>query len=151
VDATPTADGRPDRRGRAGRRTTGAIVIAVLVVVFVVVRLAHHTSSPVKLDGKVSNHGTRTVQSGATTRVLLQDTSYNPTFILVPPDGRITLTLQDQGFHAHTFTAPDLNLDLTLAPNTSQTVTVTLPRSGVVSFYCRFHVDKGMQGAFVVR
>ena len=126
-------------------------MIVVLLAVFVVVRLAHHTSAPVKLDGKVSNHGTRTVQSGATTRVLLQDTSYNPTFIVGPPDGRITLTLQDQGFHAHTFTAPDLNLDLTLAPNTSQTVTVTLPRSGVVSFYCRFHVDKGMQGAFVVR
>jgi plastocyanin len=137
--------------GRTGRRRAVVGLAVVLVVLFVGLRLTHRTSAPTKLDGKVSNHGTRTVRSGATTELLLEDVSYSPTFIVGPPGGRVTLSLHDQGFHAHTFTAPDFGIDLTLAPNTSQTVTVTLPRSGVVSFYCRFHVDKGMQGAFVIR
>ena len=46
---------------------------------------------------------------------------------------------------AHTFTVPAQNIDVTIAPNQSTTVTVTLPASGAVSYYCRFHRDLGMQ------
>ena len=138
-----------DRRSRLFR--PGLALIAVLAVVYLVLLLRGGHSAPAHLEGKVSNHGTRTVRDGSTTEVLLEDTSYNPTFIVGPPGARVTLHLQDQGFHAHTFTVPDQNIDVTVAPNQSTTVTVMLPSSGAVSYFCRFHRDLGMQGALVAR
>jgi len=83
--------------------------------------------------------------------MLLEDTSFSPTFIRASPGSHFTIALHDQGFHAHTFTVPALGIDLTLAPNTTTNVDITVPPSGVVVYECRFHQAQGMQGAFVIR
>jgi plastocyanin len=152
-----TPDG-PERNGSRrwrsdaqGVRNTLIVLVVVLAALVVVLRLRAHHSAPVHLSGKVHNQGTRTVRDGTTVKVLLEDTSFSPTFMYVTPGSHFSILLHDQGFHAHTFTVPELGIDVTLAPNTSMTIPVDIPSTSVVPFECRFHKPNGMQGAFVVR
>ncbi len=39
-------------------------------------------------------------------------------------------------------------MDVTVQPGATGEASVTLPSSGAVRFYCRFHQGQGMQGAF---
>jgi plastocyanin len=40
-------------------------------------------------------------------------------------------------------------VDETLKPDAKMTVTVKVPSSGSLQYYCRFHRSQGMQGAFI--
>jgi plastocyanin len=134
-----------------GVRNTIIVLAVVLAALVVVLRLRTHHSAPVHLVGKVDYHGTRTVRDGTTVKVLLEDTSFSPTFMYVTPGSHFSILLHDQGFHAHNFTVPELGIDVTLAPNTSMTIPVDIPSTSVIPFECRFHKPNGMQGAFVVK
>jgi hypothetical protein len=152
---------RDDGRGRNGAprwgddirgvRNTVIVLVIILAALIVVLRLRTHHSTPVHLGGKVDNHGTRTVRDGTTVKVLLEDTSFSPTFMYVTAGSHFSILLHDQGFHAHTFTVPELGIDVTLAPNTSMTIPVDIPSTTVIPFECRFHKPNGMQGAFVIK
>src|SRR5689334_19399645 len=115
-----------------------AVVVVVLAAVLLVIHFRHHPVAPVQLAGKVSDHGTHTATTGATVTMQLEETAFSPTFVVSSPGAHLTIELHDQGFHAHTFTVPSLGIDLTLAPNSTTAVPITLPASGVVPFYCRF-------------
>lgn len=49
----------------------------------------------------------------------------------------------------HTFTVDGENIDVTVAPGTSQDVTIDLP-AGSYPFFCRFHQSAGMTGTLKV-
>ena len=106
-------------------------------------------STPVTLSGTVTNKGTKDVSTkGPTSMELELDNFYfNPTFIKAAPGQKLTLELKNEGSVPHTFTAPSLNINKELQPDSKATVTVTVPMSGTVPFFCRFHKDNGMQGA----
>jgi plastocyanin len=104
--------------------------------------------APVKLDGKVNNHGTKDVADGASIEVEQDDYYFGPTFIKSTPGAKITIELRNEGDNQHTFTSDALGVDQTVDPGKTAKVEVTLPSSGASLFYCRFHHDKGMQGAF---
>ena len=105
--------------------------------------------TPVTLSGTVTNKGTKDVSTkGATSMELELDNFYfEPTFIKAAPGQKLTLELKNEGSVPHTFTAPSLNINKELQPDSKETVMVTVPMSGNVPFYCRFHKDNGMQGA----
>jgi plastocyanin len=152
---TPDVPQANGTRPGLGSSTVLRVVVAVAVVLaaaLVVLRLHNRgPGTPVHLAGKVDNHGTRTVRDGSTIKVLLEDTSFSPTFMYVTAGSHFSIALHDQGFHAHTFTVPSLGIDVTLAPNASMTIPVDVPSSGTVPFECRFHKSNGMQGAFVIK
>ena len=64
------------------------------------------------------------------------------------PGATLTVELKNEGKVPHTFTIDSLHIDQQLNPDQKKTVTVKLPSSGTVAFYCRFHKSLGMQGAF---
>ena len=105
--------------------------------------------TPVTLSGTVTNKGTKDVSTkGATSMELELDNFYfEPTFIKAAPGQKLTLEIKNEGSVPHTFTAPSLNIDKELQPDSKETVTITVPMSGTVPFHCRFHQDNGMQGA----
>jgi plastocyanin len=108
-------------------------------------------AAPVTLSGTVNNKGTKDVSAkGATVTMELElDNFYfSPTFTKVAPGQKLKLEVKNEGSVAHSFTAPSLNIDQVLQPDSKMTITVTAPASGNVPFYCRFHRDSGMQGAF---
>jgi len=108
-------------------------------------------NNPVKLTGKVNVAGTGTATNG-TVAIQATDFAFNPTFVKVPAGTTsVTVNLTNAGTHQHTFTMPSQNVDQVLNPGQSATVTVTVPKSGALMFYCRFHRQLGMQGAFFTK
>ena len=72
---------------------------------------------------------------------------FTPTFIQAVPGARVTVSITNTGTLTHTFTVDALGIDVVLAKGKSGTATVTVPASGYVTFYCRFHWGGGMRGA----
>jgi len=142
-----------------------AIAIAALIAAFVASGCLKRTSSsvtsaspevsavpaaspPVTLSGTVNNHGTKDIAMDTKVSLEQDNFYFDPTFIKAEPGAALTVTLKNDGKVAHTFTIDSLHVDQTLQPDQTKTVTFTLPSSGTVPFYCKFHRSMGMQGAF---
>ncbi len=112
--------------------------------------------APVTLDGKVDNRGVKDLTSSAANVAFEMESDENyfdPTFIKVVPGATVKIEIIQTGQAPHTFTidAPAVTPAVDVLTNKkgeAQTAELTLPTSGVVNFYCRFHKDLGMQGAF---
>ena len=94
-----------------------------------------------------NDHGTKTVESGGKTEVEMDDFYFEPTVLQGKPGQKVTLELKNEGNTEHSFTIDSQNVDQELGPGEEAEVDVTIPKSGVVSFYCKFHKSSGMAGA----
>jgi plastocyanin len=97
---------------------------------------------------KANDHGTKTVTKE--TEVELDDYYFEPTVIQGKAGQKVTLELKNEGKIEHSFVIDSQNIDTTLSPGQDAKVTVTIPPSGAVSFYCKFHKSEGMAGALAV-
>ena len=109
---------------------------------------AASSGSTVSLPGKVNDHGSTTVKDGASLEMELDDYYFGPTFITGPAGAKVTVELKNEGTKNHTFTIDAAKVDQQLSPDKTASVQVTLPASGTLAFYCKFHQSQGMQGAF---
>ena len=107
-------------------------------------------ATTVSLPGKVTDKGTTDLGTASDLDLELDDQYFAPTFINAPAGATVQVKLENEGKIAHTFTIDGTSIDQQVGPGDSATVEVTLPDSGSLRFYCRFHVSGGMQGAFVV-
>ena len=107
------------------------------------------SSAPASIPGKVNSHGTKDVKDGQTLEMEADDYYFGPTFLKGPAGAKVTLELQNEGKAKHTFTIDDQKIDQQLDPDARATVSVTLPASGTLVYYCHFHQNQGMQGALV--
>ena len=99
---------------------------------------------------KANNHGTKAVESSGKTEVELDDFYFKPTVLEGKAGEKVTLELKNEGNTEHSFTIDSQNVDQELGPGEEAEVDVTIPKSGVVSFYCKFHKSSGMAGALAV-
>jgi len=82
--------------------------------------------------------------------------SFSPTVITGTSDQTLDVTVSQRkdpsSAYRHNFSVPALGIDRNIAkgPGHSITVSVTLPTSGFLVFFCKFHVDEGHAGAFVI-
>jgi plastocyanin len=108
-------------------------------------------TTPVSLEGEVNDHGTETAE-GANPSVSMEadDFYFGPTFIQAEPGATITIEIENEGDATHTFTVDDQNIDEEIDAGDSTEVEVTAPDSGTLEFYCRFHRNRGMQGAIFI-
>jgi plastocyanin len=97
-----------------------------------------------------NDHGTKAVEDNGKTEVELDDFYFKPTVLEGKPGQKVTLELKNEGGTEHTFTIDSENVDQELGPGEEAEVDVTIPKSGVVSFYCKFHKSDGMAGALAV-
>jgi plastocyanin len=105
------------------------------------------SSTPVSIAGKVNAHGTKDVKDGDSVAVEADDFYFGPTFIKGPAGAKVNVQLHSEGKAKHTFTIDDQKINQPLDPDATATVSVTLPSSGVLVYYCQFHQSQGMQGA----
>jgi len=105
---------------------------------------------PVSLQGTVNDHGSKDLGSETVVEMELDDSYFSPTFVTAAPGSTVTVKLENEGAMPHTLTIDGTSVNTEVQPGASATVTVTLPTSGSMPFYCRFHRGSGMQGAFVV-
>ncbi|TML10890.1 MAG: hypothetical protein E6G39_15335 [Actinobacteria bacterium] len=104
----------------------------------------------VSLDGAVSNHGSKDLGSASKVSIELDDLYFSPTFIKAAPGAAVEISLKNNGTVKHTFTIDATNTNVELDKGQKSSVTVTLPASGALAFYCSIHRGSGMQGAFSV-
>ena len=62
----------------------------------------------------------------------------------------VTLELKNEGKTEHSFTVDLQGIDKDIEPGDEGEVTVSIPKSGVISFYCKYHKSSGMAGALAV-
>ena len=96
---------------------------------------------------QANDHGSKS--ASGETKVELDDYYFKPTVLKGSPGQKITLELENEGSAEHTFTVDAQGVDQELEPGDEAKVTVTIPKSGAISFYCKFHKDEGMAGALV--
>jgi plastocyanin len=99
---------------------------------------------------QANDHGTKAVEDKGKTEVELDDFYFKPTVLQGKPGEQVTLELKNEGQTEHSFTIDSQGIDKDLQPGDEAEVNVTIPKSGVVSFYCKFHKSSGMAGALAV-
>jgi plastocyanin len=99
---------------------------------------------------QANDHGTKAVEDSGKTEVELDDFYFKPTVLEGKAGEKVTLELKNEGNTEHSFTIDSQGIDKDIQPGDEAEVTVTIPKSGVVSFYCKFHKSSGMAGALAV-
>jgi plastocyanin len=92
-----------------------------------------------------NNHGTKTV-AGSELEVELDDFYFEPTVVQGQPGQKVKLELKNEGSTEHNFSMDDQNIDQDLEDGEDATVTVAIPQSGTMEFYCKYHRSSGMAG-----
>jgi plastocyanin len=94
-----------------------------------------------------SDHGTTDAAGEEELKVELDDNYFEPTVIKGSPGQSLKLELENEGQAEHNFTLEDQGIDQDVEASEEAEVTVTIPESGEVSFYCKYHKSLGMAGA----
>jgi plastocyanin len=104
--------------------------------------------APVKLSGKVNDHGTKKAKGGEI-ELEADDVYFEPTYVRAKKGQTVSVTITNEGSLQHTFTIDKQDIDETIDGGASVTVEVKVPKNGKpLAAYCRFHKGAGMQMAF---
>ena len=77
----------------------------------------------------------------------LYDFRFDPKRIKGEPGQKVTLELKNEGKTEHNFSVDSLHIDKDLEAGKKETVSLTLPKSGTLQFYCQYHkASHGMVG-----
>jgi plastocyanin len=99
---------------------------------------------------KANDHGSKSVSENEA-KMELDDFYFEPTVLKGKPGQRVTVELENEGKVEHNFTIDSQGIDKDLEAGEDAKVTVTIPKSGLVSFYCKYHKNMGMAGALATR
>jgi plastocyanin len=94
---------------------------------------------------KANDHGSMTVSDEA--KVELDDYYFEPTVLKGKPGQKVTLELENEGKAEHNLTISSQGIDKDIEAGEDAKVTVTIPKSGALSFFCKYHKSMGMAGA----
>ena len=92
-----------------------------------------------------NDHGNKNVSGEA--EVELDDFYFEPTVMHGKPGSQVTLELKNEGSTEHNFSIDSEGINKDVEAGEDAKVTVTFPKSGVLSFYCEYHKSMGMAGA----
>jgi plastocyanin len=93
-----------------------------------------------------SDHGTKDVKGQAELDLEADDYYFAPTFLRGAPGQRLTLEIENESGTLHNLSIPGQRIDQDIPPNGTVKVEVTIPQSGVMHFFCKFHTAIGMNG-----
>ena len=99
----------------------------------------------------MNKHGTKDVSGSLSVDVEMGDYYFSPTVIQATSGQKLTLNLSNHGTVAHNFSLASQGIDRDVLPNQSASVRVTVPASGLIAFYCKYHKKLGMAGELVAR
>ena len=92
-----------------------------------------------------NDHGSKRVSGSA--EVELDDYYFEPTVLEGAPGSKVKLELKNEGSVEHNLSIDAQKIDQDVDAGESASVTVTIPQSGEISLYCKYHKSKAMAGA----
>jgi YVTN family beta-propeller protein len=102
---------------------------------------------PIKLgELTFADHGTKDVKGQTELELEADDYYFAPTFLRGTPGQTLTLEIENESGTLHNLSIPALHLDKDIPPKGKVHVQVTMPQSGAVHFFCKFHTAMGMNG-----
>ncbi|MFN2542997.1 MAG: cupredoxin domain-containing protein [Actinomycetota bacterium] len=106
------------------------------------------TGDRVELGGQqVVSHGETDIGGQTAEDIRTSDFYFEPTILRGSGGQSITLSISNPTSTLHNFTLPRAAINQELPPGQAVKVTVMLPPSGYLVFYCRYHRSQGMLGA----
>ena len=93
-----------------------------------------------------NDHGTTSVQGKSSVTIEADDYYFSPTFLRGVPGQTVQVQLTNDSGTKHNFTVSQQTVDADLDPKGKAQVTVTIPSSGVLQFFCEYHTGRGMNG-----
>jgi plastocyanin len=101
----------------------------------------------ITIGGDTANdHGTKDVSGLASLELELDNFYFNPTVIKGTAGAKLKLELKNDSSALHNFTLTPEGIDNDVQPGTTVEVTVTIPESGFLEFFCKYHKASGMVG-----
>ena len=102
----------------------------------------------IEIDGEEArDHGAYGVTSFEQVALIANDFYFEPTLITGPPGLAIEINVTSNVATRHTFTLPEQRIDEEIAGSGSGAAFgVTIPETGTVKFFCRYHRGQGMLG-----
>lgn len=95
---------------------------------------------------KMNQHGTKNVSGMSSLNVEMDDYYFSPTIIQGKPGQKLTLNFSNHAKVEHNFTLTSEGFNKDVEGGKTASVTITLPKSGTVGFYCKYHKTLGMAG-----
>jgi plastocyanin len=92
-----------------------------------------------------NDHGSKNVSGEA--EMELDNFYFDPTLLRGKPGSQVTLELKNESSTEHNFSIDAQGIDKDVEAGEDAKVTVRFPKSGELSFYCKYHKTMGMAGA----
>jgi len=135
------------------RLKTGSAFRLVLLIALTLVAAAcgggEEGASTTVGGQKANNHGSQDV-AGESELDLELDFYFEPTVLTGSAGETLTLHLENEGDTEHNFSLTDQGIDQDVEAGEKAEVSVTLPDSGTLVFFCKYHQNMGMRGALRV-
>lgn len=93
-----------------------------------------------------NDHGTKDVTGMTSLQIDARNFYFAPTVLKGTPGQHLTLTINNGTGTVHNFTISSQNVSKDVDANKTETVSVTFPSTGTLSFFCVYHKNKGMAG-----
>jgi plastocyanin len=111
------------------------------------------SSSSSSAAGGYGSGGSKTTSSNATTsnssgevKLGMADDKFQPTTITGKAGSTVKVELKNNGQNEHNFTIESQKVDKDVEAGEDATVSVKIPASGTVQFFCEYHKGLGMTG-----
>ena len=111
------------------------------------------SSSTAAAGGGYGSGGSKTTSSNATTsnssgeiKMQMVDDAFQPKAITGKAGSTVKVELKNTGSREHNFKIDGQKADADVEPGEDATVSVKIPTSGSVQFYCEYHKGLGMVG-----
>ena len=85
-------------------------------------------------------------QSEGSNEVEMYDNYFQPKTVTGKPGSTVTLELKNEGKAEHSFSVDSQKVDKEVEGGEDAKVSVKIPASGSVAFYCKYHKALGMTG-----
>jgi plastocyanin len=120
---------------------------------------ATETSSPAGSAGRTQTvagvtanvHGAEDATDVKSLEVQAEDFYFEPSIINGRPGQHLTLHITNEGNTEHNFTVQSQQINSDIAQGKAVTVRVVLPKTGIISFFCKYHESRGMAGGLAAR
>jgi plastocyanin len=93
-----------------------------------------------------NDHGTKDFSGQDEAKVEADSFYFEPTVVQGTAGQQITLEIDNESDTLHNFTLTDQSIDEDIQAGEDAKIQVTIPQSGFVEFFCKYHKSSGMVG-----